>query len=84
MIAPPATILIVDDEPQNRELLEAMLRSKGHLARTAADGDEALASVAKDPLDRAVMAFPRSAGLVILARALIVIANASIAWSRLR
>jgi diguanylate cyclase (GGDEF)-like protein/PAS domain S-box-containing protein len=39
------TILIVDDEPQNRKLLEALLRPEGYVTRTANNGDEALAAV---------------------------------------
>jgi diguanylate cyclase (GGDEF)-like protein/PAS domain S-box-containing protein len=49
-VAPPATtdvrsILIVDDEPQNRKLLEALLRPEGYSTRTAASGEDALAAV---------------------------------------
>ncbi len=43
----PATILIVDDGPQNRELLEALLRPEGYVTRSAANGEEALASIAQ-------------------------------------
>ena len=42
-----ATILVVDDEPHNRKLLETLLRPEGYLTITAADGEEALAAVAK-------------------------------------
>ena len=42
-----ATILIVDDELQNRRLLEALLKPDGYLTLTAANGDEALASIAQ-------------------------------------
>ena len=45
------TILVVDDEILNRQLLEALLRPEGYVTRTAADGAEALASVARDPPD---------------------------------
>jgi diguanylate cyclase (GGDEF)-like protein len=41
------TILIVDDEPRNRKLLDAMLRAEGYLTLEAADGDEALAAIAQ-------------------------------------
>ena len=44
---PDATILIVDDEPQNRKLLEALLLPEGYLTQVAASGEEALASVAR-------------------------------------
>jgi PAS domain S-box-containing protein len=44
-------ILIVDDERQNRDLLEVMLLPEGCLLRTAASGEEALAMVAEQPPD---------------------------------
>jgi PAS domain S-box-containing protein len=47
----PARILIVDDEPHNRELLEVMLTPEGFLLQTAASGEEALAMVAQQPPD---------------------------------
>lgn len=47
----PATILIVDDESQNRRLLEALLGHEGYVTRTAANGEEALAAIADDPPD---------------------------------
>jgi signal transduction histidine kinase len=46
-----ASILIVDDESQNRRLLEILLGPEGYLTRTAAGGQEALASIAQDPPD---------------------------------
>ncbi|HVK54295.1 MAG TPA: EAL domain-containing protein [Burkholderiales bacterium] len=42
-----ACILIVDDELQNRKLLEALLRPEGYLTLSAASGEEALASIAQ-------------------------------------
>jgi signal transduction histidine kinase len=47
----PARILIVDDEPHNRQLLEVMLKSEGFLFMSAANGEEALAMVARQPPD---------------------------------
>ncbi len=41
------TILIVDDELQNRKLLEALLRPEGYQTRSAANGEDALASIAQ-------------------------------------
>ena len=49
--AEPARILIVDDERNNRELLEVMLSQEGFLLMTAASGEEALAMVAQQPPD---------------------------------
>jgi diguanylate cyclase len=46
-----ARILIVDDGPDNSELLQIMLRWEGFATETAASGEEALASVAAQPPD---------------------------------
>lgn len=46
MSHPPATILIVDDEPQNCKLLEAFLQPEGYLTVTADRGAQALRQVA--------------------------------------
>ena len=46
-----ATILIVDDEPINRELLEALLKPEGYLTQTANSGEAALTMVAQQPPD---------------------------------
>jgi diguanylate cyclase (GGDEF)-like protein len=46
MTNPTATILIVDDEIQNRKLLEVLLRTEGYGTLTAANGEEALACAA--------------------------------------
>jgi len=44
-------ILIVDDERDNRELLDIILAQEGFRVRTAASGEEALASVAVEVPD---------------------------------
>jgi diguanylate cyclase (GGDEF)-like protein/PAS domain S-box-containing protein len=49
--SPTATILIVDDEIQQRKLLEALLQPEGYLTQSAANGEEALASIAKQAPD---------------------------------
>src|SRR5260221_14581264 len=46
-----ARILIVDDEPQNRDLIEAMLTPEGFLLQTAASGEEAIAAITHRPPD---------------------------------
>ena len=51
MTSPPATILIVDDDFQNRKLLEMLLQPEGYLTLSAASGAEALALIAKNPPD---------------------------------
>jgi signal transduction histidine kinase len=45
------TILVVDDEPENRMLLEEMLIAEGYQVVTAVDGLEALAKVGADAPD---------------------------------
>jgi len=49
--AAQATILIVDDEAQNRRLLEALLQAAGYATTSAADAEEALACIARRPPD---------------------------------
>jgi signal transduction histidine kinase len=44
-------ILIVDDESQNRKLLQTLLRPEGYLTLTAANGADALAAVADSEPD---------------------------------
>ena len=44
----PKRVLIVDDEEQNCELLEAMIESLGHESRIARDGMEAIANLKSD------------------------------------
>ncbi len=45
--APEARLLVVDDEPNIRELLSASLRYAGFEVATAADGQQALAAAAQ-------------------------------------
>jgi diguanylate cyclase (GGDEF)-like protein/PAS domain S-box-containing protein len=47
MVESRPTILIVDDEVQNRKLLEALLHPEGYRTRTAGTGEEALTLVAQ-------------------------------------
>jgi putative two-component system response regulator len=46
MTETPARILIVDDERQNRQLLEVLLAADGYLLDTASSAEEALAVLA--------------------------------------
>jgi diguanylate cyclase (GGDEF)-like protein len=47
----PATILVVDDDPRNRKLLEALLAAEGYTTRCAPDGRAALEDVRQHPPD---------------------------------
>ncbi|MDB5825359.1 MAG: hypothetical protein JWR21_4063 [Herminiimonas sp.] len=55
MMHSAATILIVDDEFQNRKLLEALLQPEGYRTVTAASGAEALAAIASTPPDLVIL-----------------------------
>jgi len=46
-----ATILIVDDEIQNRKLFEVLLRPEGYRTQSVANGEEALASITQNAPD---------------------------------
>lgn len=47
----PARILIVDDEVDNRELLQIILKWSGFVTQLSASGEEALANAAAEPPD---------------------------------
>lgn len=51
MASQPATLLIVDDEPQVRKLLETLLQHEGYQTVCAGSGEEALQLVAQQPPD---------------------------------
>ena|SRR5487761_1984047 len=48
---PKQKILVVEDEPQVREVLKMLLSFDGHAVVTAGDADEALAAFAQDGFD---------------------------------
>ena len=50
------TILVVDDMPPSRTLLERMLVAQGYAVRTAVDGESALAEMAVRPPDLVLLA----------------------------
>lgn len=47
----PGRILVVDDEPLNREILSRHLERQGHVVCQAADGEEAFAILTEAPFD---------------------------------
>ena len=48
-------ILVVDDQPQNIELLEAYLAPQGYKIIKAANGEEALGKLSGNPIDLILM-----------------------------
>jgi diguanylate cyclase (GGDEF)-like protein/PAS domain S-box-containing protein len=52
-----ATILIVDDEIRDRKVLELLLAPEGYMTASVADGEEALAFVARSPPDLILIDF---------------------------
>ena len=66
----PPLILIVDDNPDNREILEARLASQGYATATAADGEEALAAARGSPPDLILLdvMMPKLDGLEVCRR----------------
>ena len=66
----PSRLLIVDDERDNRELLEIILTRAGYEIATAASGAEALAIVAKRPPDLVLLdvMMPEMDGYEVAAR----------------
>jgi two-component system response regulator AtoC len=61
-------MLVVDDEPKMRRVLEFMLRSMGHEFDQASDGKEALAAVESGHFDLVItdLRMPRMDGLELL------------------
>src|SRR5438876_786656 len=66
----PATILVVDDEPANRELMVALLEPQGYAVLTAEDGQEALDLFANHPPDLVLLdvMMPRLDGVEVCRR----------------
>ncbi|MDT7042971.1 sigma-54-dependent Fis family transcriptional regulator [Candidatus Nitronereus thalassa] len=50
-ISPKASILVVDDNPDNRDLLVRHIERQGHSARTAENGEKALQLLNTQPFD---------------------------------
>lgn len=52
---PPLRILLAEDDPLNRELVEAALTSMGHSVRAASNGEEALRIFRSEAFDLAIL-----------------------------
>lgn len=66
----PARILVVDDEPEARELLEETLRSAGLLPVLASNGKQALETLARSPISAVVadLLMPGMSGFELISR----------------
>lgn len=66
----PFHLLIVDDEPAQREALSGFLKKKGFQVFTAADGKEALALIRSQLIDLVLtdLRMPEMDGLELLRR----------------
>lgn len=53
--APPARVLVIDDEPQIRKFLDISLRAQGYRVALAANGEEGLASLATQGADLVIL-----------------------------
>jgi len=65
---PPAHILVVDDRPTSRAVVQAVLASSRHRVSEAASGREALACLAREPFDLVILdiLMPDIDGLTVL------------------
>jgi DNA-binding response OmpR family regulator len=69
-MAEPPRVLIVDDEPNIRLSLEFLMRKAGYAVRSAGDGEEALALVARETPDVVLLdlMMPKLDGFAVCAR----------------
>ncbi len=70
MSARPASILVIDDEPQIRRLLRLTLESAGYVVRDADRGQAGLAEIGTHPPDAVILdlGLPDVAGMEVLRR----------------
>ncbi|MCC6213932.1 MAG: sigma-54-dependent Fis family transcriptional regulator [Polyangiaceae bacterium] len=71
MLSEPKQILVVDDEPNLRRVLGALLTRDGHEVVTAEDGEQALAVLAEHHIDLVLsdLRMPKLDGMELLRRA---------------
>src|SRR4051794_30193957 len=53
--APPARVLVIDDEPQIRKFLDISLRAQGYQVSLAANGEDGLTSLATQGADLVIL-----------------------------
>jgi len=74
MARPLARLLVVDDEPDVRDMIASLLAEEGYAVATASDGESALRAIAAAPFDLATMdlRMPGMSGreLLVAARAI--------------
>lgn len=68
--APPASLLVVDDNEMNRDMLSRRLARIGHRVSVAVDGREALRKIEEEPFDLVLLdiMMPDLSGLEVLER----------------
>jgi DNA-binding response OmpR family regulator len=68
MQTPHAHLLVVEDDPEMRDLLRKVLEKDGHLVTLAADGREALSSLGLRPFDLVItdLVMPAAGGFPLL------------------
>src|SRR5580658_5329546 len=66
--SPPARILIVDDDPREREYLSPIIAALGYAVETAADGEDALEKLGAQHFDAIItdLNMPRIDGIGLL------------------
>ena len=64
-----SSVLIIDDEPGIRDILQECMKDEGHEVRTAEDGYQGLAILAEDPVDVVLLdvRLPNMGGIDVLA-----------------
>ena len=64
------TVLVIDDDPDVREALQAALEGRGLRVRCAPDGEVGIAAALNSPPDLVIvdMMMPRASGFVVLER----------------
>jgi len=67
-MAPPADILLVEDEPDIVDFMERMLRRAGYTVCTVTDGAAAIAAISNDPPDLIILdlVLPTMSGWAVL------------------